>query len=330
MYCDLKFIVAFFIINIFIGCGHDQGQSSIAVAPSTIIGRSTLNRPIEAYSFGNGPHVYVLVSAIHGGYEWNTALMAKKMIDTFGVDSRRIPEDVTLKIVPIMNPDGFYHADYFSEMSLNNEAQIMEKWNDMKLTLSAAQIINGRTNGRQVDLNRNFDCNWQPKGYMGSLQLSAGTEPASEAETKGVTTWLKSLKNLRGVVFYHSQAGQVYPGFCGRQRVLAADLFGQFYAAASALPTAAPYRFDATQEFDAYPVTGDASDWVVNELKVPALTVELKTKNQIEFDANIKAVLSMLQCYHPAVQYLQTLQQSKALAEQCQVGSLPGPILGLK
>ena len=46
-----------------------------------VIGKSVVGRNIEAYTFGNGQNQLVFVGGIHGGYEWNSVLLAYKFID---------------------------------------------------------------------------------------------------------------------------------------------------------------------------------------------------------------------------------------------------------
>ena len=45
-----------------------------------VIGKSVEGRDIVAYNFGTGEKQILFVGGIHGGYEWNTALVAYKLI----------------------------------------------------------------------------------------------------------------------------------------------------------------------------------------------------------------------------------------------------------
>jgi predicted deacylase len=60
------------------------------------------------YAFGSGPTHIVFVGGIHGGYEWNTILLAYDMIDHLAANPAFIPADVTVHIIPAANPDGQY------------------------------------------------------------------------------------------------------------------------------------------------------------------------------------------------------------------------------
>ena len=41
-----------------------------------VIGTSVAGRPLEVFQFGNGPEEKMIVAGIHGGYEWNTIVLA--------------------------------------------------------------------------------------------------------------------------------------------------------------------------------------------------------------------------------------------------------------
>ena len=47
----------------------------------TIIGTSVEGRNIEAYTFGKGEKHLFFVGGIHGGYEWNSVMLAYKFLD---------------------------------------------------------------------------------------------------------------------------------------------------------------------------------------------------------------------------------------------------------
>ncbi|MEK7185218.1 MAG: hypothetical protein AAB726_01205, partial [Patescibacteria group bacterium] len=67
------------------------------VAPSTLsplkkeIGRSVEGRAIEAYTYGAGNKHVVFVGGVHGGYEWNSVLLAYEFMDYLA-----LPENVAV------------------------------------------------------------------------------------------------------------------------------------------------------------------------------------------------------------------------------------------
>src|SRR3989344_8041800 len=46
-----------------------------------VIGTSVQGRKIEAYTYGNGDTNLLFVGGIHGGYEWNSVLLAYQFMD---------------------------------------------------------------------------------------------------------------------------------------------------------------------------------------------------------------------------------------------------------
>ncbi|MBK9054520.1 MAG: LysM peptidoglycan-binding domain-containing protein [Chloroflexi bacterium] len=83
-----------------------------AAPPFTLatLGYSEQNRPIERYTFGDGASQIVFVGSMHGGYEWNTTVLAYQAIDYFTAFPQAVPPTVTLHIIPSANPDGLFLA----------------------------------------------------------------------------------------------------------------------------------------------------------------------------------------------------------------------------
>ncbi len=47
----------------------------------TVIGQSAGGKDITAYHYGEGAEEILFIGGIHGGYEWNTALVAYETMD---------------------------------------------------------------------------------------------------------------------------------------------------------------------------------------------------------------------------------------------------------
>ena len=152
-----------------------------------ILGYSTEGRPLELYTFGTGSHERMIVAGIHGGDEWNTVTLANQLIKHVDRNPEIIPEEITLYILPNLNPDG--------------ESRAHNKY--------------GRVNANGVDLNRNFPINWQKEwdrsGCWNSLVTSGGTGPGSEAETQALINFVETHQ-VELLISYHSAALGVFPG----------------------------------------------------------------------------------------------------------------------
>lgn len=225
------------------------------------IGYSIEHRPIEVYRFGNGPRHRLIVAGIHGGYEWNTVVLAQRLIVYLQGHPELIPPDVTLFILPVLNPDGF-----------------ARDWGNY-----------GRGNARQVDLNRNFPrlwkSTWKGANCWRRLPLSAGTQPFSEPETRALRDFLlRPDIQVEILVSYHSAALGVFAG--GQPPDPRSIDF------ARAVAKATGYRYPPAGgdcEF-----TGQLIDWAVMDLGMIAVDVELRTHNTIDWEQNLRLLEVLL------------------------------------
>lgn len=236
------------------------------------IGTSAGGRPIESYRFGFGRRTLILVGGIHGGYEWNTILLAYEMVDYFLENPDRVPTNVSLYIVPAANPDG-----QFAVTGVDGRFTPQEITRDIRL---------GRLNANQVDLNRNWECEWQSEGLWGNTLVSGGELPFSEPETAALRTFILR-ENPEVVVFWHSKADGIFVGGCE-------DVYPPAKEVAEMYGRASGYR--VYDEFTAYEISGDASDWLATQ-GIPSFTVELETRSQTEFSENLAGVLALLDGY---------------------------------
>jgi LysM repeat protein len=236
-----------------------------------IIGFSAGGRAIEVFSFGEGPNHIVFVGGIHGGYEWNTVLLAHEVIDYFNAYRDDIPAAVTIDIIPVANPDGLF-------LVTGSAGRFAPEWVGEPATA-------GRFNGHGVDLNRNWDCNWSASARWGGRNVDPGSAPFSEPETRSLRDYLLAL-SPRAVVFWHSMANLVAPGSCDGADP-GSGLLATTYGEAAGYPVG---------PFTAYEVTGDASTWVAAQ-GTPAIIVELATKDSSESGRNLAGVFAVLEQY---------------------------------
>lgn len=241
----------------------------------SVIGRSLQGRSIDAYAYGTGPKHIALVGGIHGGYEWNTVVLAYQVMDYFEENPGAIPESLTVTIIPSANPDGVFKI-------VGKEGRIESA--DIPLGIDTAP---GRFNGNEVDLNRNFDCKWQPESTWRSRRVSAGTAAFSEPEAVALRDFVLKYRPVASV-FWHSQSGSVYATQCEKGILPSTLTLMNMYAKASG--------YSAVKTFDAYVTTGAADDWMAS-VGLPAVTVELTTHETIEFQKNLNGVKAMLEFY---------------------------------
>ncbi len=245
----------------------------IATSSYAVIGTSVQGRKIDAYTFGVGNKQLVFVGGVHGGYEWNSVLLAYQFIDYLNQNQIVIPKGLKIAVIPNANPDGV-----FAVTGKEGRFSVSD------VSTSTKVLATGRFNANDVDLNRNFDCKWQPKGRWQSKITSAGSSAFSEPETKAIRDFALTEKPL-AFVFWHSAAGSVYASEC-KSGILPVTLdIMNAYSSASG--------YSAVKSFNAYPVTGDAEGWLAS-IGIPAITVEFKTHSSIEWDQNLAGIKKLL------------------------------------
>ena len=245
---------------------------------TSTVGRSVEGRDIELYLFtperwSDGDPYVLLVGGIHGGYEWNSVLLAYRMIDHFARYPDEMPERVRVGVIPSLNPDGVVAVVGVSGRFNPDEVQLPD---DTSV---------GRFNARGVDLNRNFDCKWQPQSTWRGEVIDAGSEPFSEPEAQALRDVV-----LQGgpdaVVFWHSQAGAVYGSECHEGVLPITRTVLNAYAEASGYP--------AVLTFDHYEITGDAEGWLAT-MGIAGITVEFTRHEDMEWERNLLGTLSVLE-----------------------------------
>jgi len=239
------------------------------------IGMSVEGRAIESYTFGGGEKHLLFVGGVHGGYEWNSTLLAYEFIDFLEEDSSRIPAGLTISVIPSANPDGLYAV-------AGKEGRFSAV--DVPANTTDGQ---GRFNANDVDLNRNFDCKWQEESKWRGHTVSAGRQAFSEPEARAVRDFV--LKNKpSAVIFWHSQSNAVYASECEEGILPETRAIMNAYADAAGYP--------AVDSFDAYEITGDAEGWLAS-IGIPAITVELKTHETIEWEKNLKGINALFEYF---------------------------------
>ncbi len=245
------------------------------VSTHKVIGHSVKGRAIEAYTYGDGATHLLFVGGMHGGYEWNAVVLAYQFIDYLDAHPDFTPHDMTVTVIPSLNPDGVYKV-------VGKEGRFTAE------DVSVPKVVGtGRLNAHNVDLNRNFDCKWQPKSMWKGTVVSAGTAAFSEPESAALRDFVL-VDKPKAVIFWHSQSGSVYASQCSDGILPETLTIMNAYAKASG--------YAAIKSFDAYPITGDSEGWLAS-IHIPALTVELKTHETVEWTQNLAGIKALLGHY---------------------------------
>jgi len=245
----------------------------------TVIGKSVEGRDIVAYHFGEGAEELLFVGGINGGYEWNTALVANQLMDYLKQNPDIIPSNLTVTVIPVLNPDGL--AKVIGATTTQTD------FTKANVATSQDTQVAGRFNANTVDLNRNFDCDWQAQGKWQTKTVSGGTSAFSEPESQAIKAYVESHPP-KAVVVWYSSAGGVFASSCHNGVSNETSALTQTFAKASGYP--------AHETFDFYEITGDMVNWLAKQ-NVPAISVLLTNHVDTEWTKNQKGIDAVLKAY---------------------------------
>lgn len=221
---------------------------------ASVIGYSVKGRPITAYSFGSGPTVILFTAGIHGSEPSSTSTL-QAWVEYLKVNGYTIPTNKRLVIVPNVNPDG---------------------------------IASGtRNNSRDVNVDRNFPtANWSAsiESANGTLPTGGGTHPGSEPETTALINLTRQLRPRLSVAF-HAQGRLV-----GANKVGDSVAIGNIYSSTVGYKT----MYDNAEAIMGYTITGEYEDWMGEELRIPAILIELPSSSGNYLSSQLSALWKMV------------------------------------
>lgn len=239
-----------------IGDGAEALPEPEVVPPVEVIGQSAGNNPISAYHYGEGDTEVVFIGGIHSGFAPNTVAVAESLMQGLDSGAITIPENVLVTVIPNMNPDA----------------------------PSAVNQLAGRLNDNGVDLNRNFDCEWNADAVWQNQDVSGGSEAFSEPEARAIRDYIQS-QAPEAVVTYYAAAGGVYSSTCRNGIDPVTTDLTNAYANATG--------YGAFEEFDYYEITGDMVNWIAGQ-GIPAISVLLTDHQTNEWSKNRPGVEAVL------------------------------------
>lgn len=242
----------------------------------TVIGKSVEDNAITAYHYGEGSTELLFVGGIHGGYEWNTVLVAHQLMDYLKANPNVIPKNLKVTVIPVLNPDG-----------LKKVVGTTGRFSPSDVSSSEATVISGRFNGNTVDLNRNFDCDWKTSAKWQTKTVSGGSAVFSEPESKAIKSYIET-NNPEAVVVWYSAAGGVFASNCHTGISAETSALTKLFAKASGYK---PY-----ESFDFYATTGDMVNWLAKK-SIPAISILLTNHTDTEWDKNKAGVDAVLKYY---------------------------------
>jgi hypothetical protein len=250
--------------------------TEVVRGPESVLGTSASGVEIKAFHFGTGTTEILFIGGIHGGYSYNTTLVAYELIDHLKENPELVPANVTVTVIPAFNADG-----------LMATVKTTGVFNASAVPKDQAARIAGRFNKNTVDLNRNFDCEWEAEGTWQSRTVSGGSAAFSEPEAAALRDYVRAHRPT-AVVAWYSAAGGVYASNCGQGVSSGTTALMNTFAKASGYP--------AYASFDYYEITGDMMNWFA-KLEVPAVSVLLSTHEATEWEKNRNGIEAVIASY---------------------------------
>ncbi|UOE92394.1 M14 family metallopeptidase [Alkalihalobacillus sp. LMS39] len=247
----------------------------------SVIGHSVMGKPLYQFQIGDGPKKIFYSGGWHAN-EWLTSkfLMAFlfELADHYdrdenweGYNVKDILNEVTLIIVPMVNPDGIElvhqgiyktHPFYEDVLHINKGALRFEHWS---------------SNIRGVDLNHQWPAGWEieaeespqhpwPRHY-------SGTAPLTEPEAVAIYD-LTMKYEFAHVLAFHSQGQVIYWGYRNLEPKESKDMVTKLSLASSYVPV-------HTADSD-----GGYKDWFIQETGRAGFTIEVGVgTNPLPFSA---------------------------------------------
>lgn len=238
----------------------------------SVIGMSCLGQPLYALRMGN-PYAdtRVLIQASMHGREWiNTQIVMAQMEDYLNEEKyAALLHNACLLFLPMINPDGVRIAQEGAGWIRDESARALV---EHLIAESGEQHDQWKSNGRGVDLNRNFDAQWHiafdPRETAGpGYSAYRGECPASEPESKALLAITADF-DPTVTLSYHSRGEYVYWFFHQTGRDLLRD-------EKIALHLADLSGYAVTRKEDVSVDSGGGyKDWCVEKLHIPAFTIE--------------------------------------------------------
>ncbi|MBE6680043.1 MAG: peptidase M14 [Ruminococcaceae bacterium] len=244
---------------------------------------SEAGRAIPMLSLGVGKKQIYYIGAHHGAERITSAVLIKFISEfcnflargatAFGTDLEYVLQTRTIRIVPMLNPDGV-------EISANG-VQSDSLWYTRLVAMNGGSLdfTHWQANARGVDLNHNYDAGFEEyKEVEKTLGITgpgatrySGERAESEAESSALCNFLR-FNPPAALMTLHTQGREIYYSSCGSYTKGAK-------AAAEYLSRLTGYKCAVPIGAAAY---GGLTDYCIQKLKIPAFTIECgKGKNPL-------------------------------------------------
>ena len=236
------------------------------------IGTSELGREIPVMRIGDpeADNHILLQGAIHGR-EHMTAWLLMAISDYWL--SHGIPEyeDICFHIIPMANPDGVIISQTGTLSEEQQSIYLSDTQKGYTVASESEYASLWKANGKGVDINRNFPTGWDKIDHFDapSSAMFQGDAPFSSAEAAALRDYTLSF-DFDVTISYHSTGSLIYYGYGDKAPTNRAS-----EALAKTVRDVSGYDMAGSIGV----VGAGYKDWVIDELEIPSLTIEIGCEN---------------------------------------------------
>jgi g-D-glutamyl-meso-diaminopimelate peptidase len=236
------------------------------------IGQTHFGRKVYAFRIGNGPQNVLLIGS-HHGREWITSSLLMKMAEDYlsakkhnqliGEYSTAIFNDVSLWVVPMLNPDGVTIQQGFIDKFPYFHRKRLTMMNE-----NLADFTRWKANGVGVDLNRQYPAGWEElpeKPRFHSYQFFKGKRPIEAKEIRAIVQFTERIQPEMAIA-YHSSGQEIYWNYRN------GDNIERDRKIAEGVSQLTGYKLGDPPK---KAVGGGFTDWFITTYQKPAMTIEI-------------------------------------------------------
>lgn len=238
------------------------------------LGQTAYGRQLWAVKLGRGESVLFL-NGSHHAREWMTSSLLMKMIDTYAqtyysngkiadYNVRSLLDEVSIWIVPMVNPDGVTLSQQGTAGLPANLAKMLRQFNG-----NSTNFTRWKANMQGIDLNRQYPAKWntiQNAALYPSYQNYKGKKPAQAAEVQLMMDFTHKI-DPEVTISYHSSGEIIFWHFNTLSSNLSRDK-----SMARAIGYMTGYSLVNPEK---NPSGGGYKDWFIQEFGRPGFTIEI-------------------------------------------------------
>ncbi|WHY88759.1 M14 family zinc carboxypeptidase [Neobacillus novalis] len=234
------------------------------------IGNTVLGKNIPEILIGNGGKKVHYNGSFHAN-EWITTSVIMTFLNDYllsltnltaisGLSTARFYEQITLSIVPMVNPDGVELVLHGPPANENLKKRVLG------LNRGNTDFSGWKANIRGIDLNDQFPAKWEVEKARNPNQPGprdyGGDKPLSEPEAIAMADLTKK-RDFARVLAFHTQCEEIYWGFGNLEPPQSEDIVMEFSRVSGYVPV------KTIESYAGY------KDWFIQDWRRPGFTVEL-------------------------------------------------------